>query len=418
MAHDTHQAEASRPEEEAPQHQGVRLGQPQKLAQGDEEAPLAEPWFPDRQAAVEANQQSLYEHGQGNHALLRPDVLDGALGRAQNYWHYEQDLPKAAAALVHGVGQAQAFEDGNKRTAYHLGRAFLHQNGLGHVSPYDQDDDELADHLIGYGEGTHQMEDTANLFRQRMGQPRQSNILDPIHDGLDPRVWSDPLATAPTIRPEHSDFIYETTFKAFERNGYDGMEKWMSLVFTGSLTTYQYSDDSDVDISLFVDAETFPEWSRAEMIGIVISECDGTALPGTPFPLQCFVVPPNVTREDLYKPGMRSGYDLATDTWVVPPDRNRVHDVEKEMNGAYTTALENADKMERLLRYEPDKAILFWHQIHKRRGRDQAKGKGDYSPSNITYKMLANRGLFPQISDVSGEYIARTETQLDLSGLV
>jgi hypothetical protein len=62
--------------------------------------------------------------------------------------------------------------------------------------------------------------------------------------------------------------------------------------------------------------------------------------------------------------------------------------------------------MDRLLKYEPDKAVMLWHQIHKRRRRDHQAGKGDYSDSNITYKMLANRGLFPAISEVSGEYIA------------
>lgn len=402
----THEAEAEDSQaQEENQHQGSRLALSSKLAQGDEEASV-EPWFPDLEDATAANQQALAEHGQSNHALLRPDVLEGALGRAQNYWHYEQDLPKAAAALAHGIGQAQAFEDGNKRTAYHVARVFLDQNGLGHVSPLDvHDDEELAGHLIGYGEGTHSLEDTAEMFRQRANQ-RQANILDPVHDTLDPAVWDDPAAAEPTLRQEHSSYIYEQIYNALEKNGYEGMERWLSLVFTGSLTTYQYSDESDVDISLFVDTVALPEWSRAEMIGIMVHEVDGKVLPGTPHIMQNYVVSSQFTKEDMYKPGLRSGYDMASDTWIVPPDRTRVHDVEHEMNESYTIALENADKMEKLLRYEPDKAVMFWHQIHKRRRRDQVAGKGDYSPSNVTYKMLANRGLFPQIADVSGEYIA------------
>ena len=236
----------------------------------------------------------------------------------------------------------------------------------------------------------------------------QSNILDPIHDELESRVWDKAISPEPVLKPEHSEFIYETILNALQKHGYDGMENWLSLVFTGSLTTYQYSDHSDVDISLWVDTAVFPEWSRAEMIGIMVEECDGTILPGTPFPLQNFVVPSKtVTKEDLYKPGVRSGYDMATDKWIVPPERSRVHDVENEMNAAYTQALEAADKMDRLLRYEPDKAVQYWHQIHKRRQHDMKDGRGDYSASNITYKMLSNRGLFPAISEASGEYIAR-----------
>lgn len=388
----------------------VRVDQSQKLAQGDAQAPL-EPEFPDSGDAEAIHDQALIDHGQPEAFLWNPSGLESAMGRAANYWHYGKGTPgekiaDAAGALAHGMGMAQAFEDGNKRTAYHTTRYFLDSNGYGYLSPIEHDDEELADHLIGHGHGTHSLEDTQRLFRSRLGQQHTSNILDEIHDQLDPRVWNDPAAPEPKLKSEHSQYLHEKIYSTLEEHGYDGMENWLSLVFTGSLTTYQYSDDSDVDISLFVDTAHFPEWSRAEMIGVMVDNCDGTKLPGTPFPLQCFVVPPTVSKDDLYKPGLRSGYDLALDTWIVPPDRNRVHDVENEMNEAYTIALETADKMERLLRYEPEKAIMLWHQVHSRRRRDQAKGRGDYAPSNIVYKMLANRKLFPAISEASGEYIA------------
>lgn len=234
-----------------------------------------------------------------------------------------------------------------------------------------------------------------------------ANILDPVHDTLDPRVFDAPESHNPQLKQQHQDWIEREIHFWLTEMGYTHMEDWLSLVFTGSLTTYQYSDQSDVDISLFVDTEVFPEWSRAEMIGVMVNHVDGQKLPGTPFPLQCFVVPPEIKREDLYKPGLRSGWDFETRSWIVPPEKERVHDVEKEMNTAYVMGLEAADKMEHLLRYEPDKAVMYWHQIHKRRQRDQRAGKGDYSDSNIVYKFLANRGLFPQISEVSGEYIAK-----------
>jgi hypothetical protein len=365
-------------------------------------------------------------------------------------------LIEATAKLGYHVGESQGFDDGNKRTARALVESTFENNGLDHIIPEGHDDEEYADHLKGYGvrmchdcdqptdpnnggactncgqvpaDGgypRHTLDQSTQLFKERhanggpdvnyvspypdddenFGGTRQSNILDPIHDTLDPSVWENPAAAEPTLRPEHSAWLHEFIFTALARNGYEGAEQWLTLVFTGSLTTYQYSDDSDTDISLFVDTEAFPDWSRAEMIGVMISECDGVNLPGTTHPIQGFVVSPKLSKEDLYKPGLRSGYDMSTDQWIVPPERDRVHDVEREMNEAYTIALENADKMEKLLRYEPDKAVMFWHQIHKRRQADQGKGKGDYSPSNITYKMLNNRGLFPKIEEASGEHIA------------
>lgn len=238
----------------------------------------------------------------------------------------------------------------------------------------------------------------------------RSNILDPIHAELDARVWDNPASAKPVLKPLHAHWIKREVYKTLEEAGYTDIETWLTLVFTGSLTTYQYSDESDVDISLFVDTKVFPEWSRAEMIALMVDKLDGTILPGTPFPLQDFVVAEGIKPTDLYKPGLRSGYDIDVGRWIVPPERDRVHDVKSEEGGFYAWALQMADKMERLLRYEPDAAVRFWHSIHKKRRVDMMKGKGDYAESNVIYKMLAQRGLFPSISQASGEYIAKTAT--------
>ena len=234
-----------------------------------------------------------------------------------------------------------------------------------------------------------------------------SNILDEIHEGLDPDVFDDAKAKEPKLKPAHRKWIIARVEQTLEKAGYKDHRKWLGLVLTGSLTTYQYSDESDVDISLFVDSDRFPDWSRAEMIGVVVEHIDGTKLPGTPHPMQGFVVPPEVKREDLYAPGLRSGYDLYKDEWIVPPEKGRSHDVKSEYNGYYIYALESADKMQRLLEHEPEKAKLFWRQIHQRRRRDQKRGKGDFAEANIVYKFLANRGLMPEISDLTGDYIAK-----------
>lgn len=240
---------------------------------------------------------------------------------------------------------------------------------------------------------------------------RTSNILDPIHHELSPLVWDQPASDHPILKTIHAHWIKTQVYKTLSDGGYTDVEKWLTLVFTGSLTTYQYSADSDVDISLFVDTKVFPEWSRAEMIALMVEKLDGVLLPGTPFPLQDFVVGEGIKPSDLYKPGLRSGYNIDNGKWIVPPERNRVHDVKAEQGGFWAWALQMADKMERLLKYEPDQAIEFWHSIHRKRRLDMAKGKGDFSESNIIYKMLANRGLFPQISQVSGEYIASAPTE-------
>lgn len=235
-----------------------------------------------------------------------------------------------------------------------------------------------------------------------------ASILDPVQPTLSPFIWEHPEAPEPFLKPKVANYIRRTIYGVLERHGYSDPHEWLRLVLTGSLTTYQYADDSDCDISLFVDSAVFPEWSRGEMIGIMISEVDGgqAIIPGTPYPLQCFVVARKFQPTDLYKPGLRSGYDIDHGRWIVAPDKQRSHDVQAQEYGAYAYGLQMADKMERLLRYEPDKAEQFWHQIHTRRMRDQTAGKGDYSDSNIVYKFLAKRGLLPEIAQLTGEHIA------------
>jgi prophage maintenance system killer protein len=369
------------------------------------------PEFPDSDDAIEAHDAALEATGQPYAACRNVGQVESALGRAANHWYYgeggdDERMANAAAAIGHGVAQAQAFEDGNKRAAYWLMHGFLNNNGYGHVM--NEDDPEVANVVLGWGEHTHGMEDMANLFKQRMGQqPRQANILDQIHDCLDASVFENPCDPEPQLRHEHLVWIPKTIFEILDKAGYDNPEQWCSIYLTGSLTTYQYAPHSDCDVSLFIDTKVFPEWSRAEMIGLMIDGFDSENLPGTTHEMQCFVVSKKLAPEDLYKPGLRSAYVVygqGQGTWFVPPDKSRSHDVEREENEAYTIALENADKMDRLLRYEPDKALMFYKQIHKRRQRDQTRGKGDYSPSNIAYKFLENRGLIPRLDDYAKEH--------------
>jgi hypothetical protein len=229
---------------------------------------------------------------------------------------------------------------------------------------------------------------------------RLSNILDPIHAELDPLVWDNPASDKPVLKPVHAHWIKTQVYKTLEDAGYTDVEKWLSLVFTGSLTTYQYSANSDVDISLFVDTKVFPEWSRAEMIALMVQKLDGRTLPGTPYPLQDFVVGEGIKPSDLYKPGLRSGYNLDNGKWIVPPDRAHAHDVKAQEGGFYAWALQMADKMERLLRYEPDQAIAFWHSIHKKRQRDMSKGKGDFCLAPDTL-VLTSRFEWKPIGEIS-----------------
>jgi hypothetical protein len=226
-------------------------------------------------------------------------------------------------------------------------------------------------------------------------QPKTANILDPISSHLDPAVFIHPEAPDPQVNPKLNRWVHRAVHAALEKHGYEGPQRWLKMFLTGSLCTYQYSPEADFDLNLFVDSAKFPEWSRAEMIGILTTALDGQNLPGTNHPLQIFVSSKELGPKDKFKPGLRAAYDLDADKWLVPPDKHAAHDVEHEMNTSYIYALEVADKMDRLLRYEPDKAVHAYNVLHKlRKSHD---GEGEFNQYNIAYKYLSNHGYFDKL---------------------
>jgi death on curing protein len=71
------------------------------------------------------------EHG-GSLGLRDPALLDSALDRPQNRFHYESEaaLFDLAAAYGFGLARNHPFVDGNKRVAFQAMYVFLGLNGL------------------------------------------------------------------------------------------------------------------------------------------------------------------------------------------------------------------------------------------------------------------------------------------------
>jgi prophage maintenance system killer protein len=110
------------------------------------------PAFHDPREVVDANAfvHELAETPLG-HCLEQPGLLEHALERAEvAYWAAPSEpngVALAAAHLAHGIAAAQAFRDGNRRTAYVVSRTFLANNGFGHLSDLGHEDQQLSRYL-------------------------------------------------------------------------------------------------------------------------------------------------------------------------------------------------------------------------------------------------------------------------------
>ncbi len=95
-------------------------------------------------------------------ALLRDEEgLESAAMRAQTAAYYEDaDLIRQAAILAVSISQAQAFVDGNKRTALIAMDTFLEENG----SLFIGDDLMVMEHLIRIANEINDHEGTTDAF--------------------------------------------------------------------------------------------------------------------------------------------------------------------------------------------------------------------------------------------------------------
>jgi death on curing protein len=79
--------------------------------------------------AFHSNQ--IREHG-GGLGLRDRGLLESALDRPRNKWHYASETPlvELAAAYGFGIARNHPYVDGNKRVAFQSMYAFLRLNGL------------------------------------------------------------------------------------------------------------------------------------------------------------------------------------------------------------------------------------------------------------------------------------------------
>jgi death-on-curing protein len=91
---------------------------------------VKEPHFLERATVLQLHRQSLLRFG-GSEGIREDGLIDSALGAAMNaYFYGKGDFSDIAATYAFHIAQAQAFLDGNKRTAVSTALVFLEYNGV------------------------------------------------------------------------------------------------------------------------------------------------------------------------------------------------------------------------------------------------------------------------------------------------
>jgi death-on-curing protein len=91
---------------------------------------MSEPIWLDVDEVIDMHAEQLAIFG-GPEGVRDPGLLESAVLRPVNQWHYGQtDMAALAAAYAFGLARNHAFVDGNKRIAFHAMMVFLRGNGI------------------------------------------------------------------------------------------------------------------------------------------------------------------------------------------------------------------------------------------------------------------------------------------------
>jgi death-on-curing protein len=129
----------------------------------------AEPRWLSRVVVDAIHHDQLREHG-GLPGVRDENVLESALARPQQKWHYapESDAPALAAAYAFGLVKNHPYRDGNKRIGFLAMITFLGING----HELDATDAEVVTAILALAEGTVSEDDLADWIRAHLHRGR------------------------------------------------------------------------------------------------------------------------------------------------------------------------------------------------------------------------------------------------------
>lgn len=128
-----------------------------------------EPQWLSRVVVDAIHNDQLREHG-GLPGIRDENVLESALARPQQKWHYadQTDVPLLAAAYAFGLVRNHPYRDGNKRIGFLAMVTFLGMNGHDLLAT----DAEVVAEILALAEGSVSEEALADWIRQHSTKRR------------------------------------------------------------------------------------------------------------------------------------------------------------------------------------------------------------------------------------------------------
>ena len=131
---------------------------------------MSEPLWVSAEEAVAINRMLVAQFGGLDAGVRDENLLQAALARPLNKWHYDEPRPSLfalAAAYAFGIARGHVFHDGNKRAAYVVAITFLEMNDI--VCEPSQSD--IVETMVAVAEGSMSETELDDWFRTNARRP-------------------------------------------------------------------------------------------------------------------------------------------------------------------------------------------------------------------------------------------------------
>ena len=218
-----------------------------------------------------------------------------------------------------------------------------------------------------------------------------------LRDELNRDVW----ANDDKIRPEIAVKLVEIA-KNFMSNLGLGDIEIKDIVLTGSLSNYNWSQYSDLDLHVMVDFDDLDE--NEELVREFFRGKSGNWNDRHDIKLRGFEV--EIYVQDIDEPHVSTGiYSLLKDEWVVKPTKDKPSLDLKTTKMKAQNLMDLVDDIERLyrenkLREAYVSSQLLKQKIRKFRQCGLESPAGAYSPENLAFKVLRRNEYLAKLSDL------------------
>jgi len=248
-----------------------------------------------------------------------------------------------------------------------------------------------------------------------MGELKKIISSFKLRDELNPKLWDNDDNGEPTLKDDVREKLLNITYEFLEFLDVDLVIS--DITMTGSLSNYNWSEYSDVDLHIIADFEQFNDIE--EPLYEELFRLKKTLF-NTEHDISIYGYEVEVYVQNENEPHSSSGvYSVLFDEWVVKPVNDSVVLVDKESitkkskrwMETIDTILENIK--DGSIEEMTEKINMLKDKIKKFRTSGLQEG-GEYSDENLVFKTLRRNGYIGKIFDFKTKYIDKELTLTEM----